>query len=276
MHTTKKTILIVEDDARVAKAMGIRLQAAGYAIQTASDGGTAMRLAENDPPDLIIADIFMPMGAGFALAYRLRQSGFKVPIIFVTGSRDPKVRKAAEEFGAVAFIEKPYEPEALLAAVARGVDATAVAARMTEPPPASPPLSTKKTILIVEDDEKIALSLSVRLKAANYEVEVAADAATALAAGSRHRPDLIILDITMPGDSGFVVAEQVRQHAASPPPILFLTASKMPGFRERAKELGAAGYVEKPFDGQTLLAAIRQALGQPPQAAEPAAEQFSF
>ena len=64
-------------------------------------------------------------------------------------------------------------------------------------------------ILVVEDDQNIALALVVRLRAAGYEVMTAPDAVLAVSMALKHRPDLILLDLLIPGGNGFLVAERV-------------------------------------------------------------------
>lgn len=122
----------------------------------------------------------------------------------------------------------------------------------------------KSKILLVEDDEKIVKAVSIRLKSQGYEVVTAFDAVMAMAKAMEHHPDLVLLDISMPGGNGFTVAERLQNSSLAGIPIIFLTASKEPGLRDRAKELGAVGYLEKPFETQELLAIIQQALAGHP------------
>jgi DNA-binding response OmpR family regulator len=119
-----------------------------------------------------------------------------------------------------------------------------------------------KKILIVEDDQNIAKALAIRLKAAGYEITVSPDAMTAVAAAVKIQPDLALLDISVPAGNGFTVAEKIQELVATATPIIFLTASKQPGLRQKARELGAAGFFEKPYEAQELLTAIRRALGE--------------
>ena len=116
-----------------------------------------------------------------------------------------------------------------------------------------------KTLLLVEDDTKIALALGIRLKAAGYTVITAPDAVHAMDQAVRHAPDIVVLDINLPGGNGFVVAERLR---ASPKtatlPIVFVTASKTPGLHERARSVGAVALIEKPFSATDLLEAIER------------------
>jgi len=120
-------------------------------------------------------------------------------------------------------------------------------------------------ILIVEDDKKIATAIAVRLKAEGFEVEIAMDAAMGIAFARRIEPDLVILDISMPAGDGFIVAERMRGLSQTMfTPFIFLTASKQPGLKERAQEVGAADFLEKPYQAADLLASVNNALAGTP------------
>jgi len=109
---------------------------------------------------------------------------------------------------------------------------------------------------VVEDDRKISLALAVRLKSSGYRVLAAYDALAA-----RHEPDLVILDITMPAGDGLDVAEKIQnRNNTVGTPMIIITASREPGLKERATELGAVAYFEKPFRASNFLAAVRYAL----------------
>lgn len=124
--TTRKTVLIVEDDVKTAKALAIRLEAAGYQVLTAPDGVQAVQHAMDHRPDLIITDIWLPVGIGFSLAQRLKRAGLgNIPLVFITASRLPGLKQAAFQLGAAAYFEKPYDPEALLQTIAKILDPTA-------------------------------------------------------------------------------------------------------------------------------------------------------
>lgn len=132
------------------------------------------------------------------------------------------------------------------------------------------PMLTQKCILIVEDDCKIAKALALRLNAAGYQTILAQDGWTGVQCAVGRRPDLMLLDISLPAGDGFTVAERIRKQSRIPIPMIFLTASKRPDFRERARAMGAAGFFEKPFDTEALMCAIRIATsgkhGPPPSA----------
>jgi DNA-binding response OmpR family regulator len=117
-----KKVLVIEDDKKIAAALGIRLEAAGYHVMTAPDGFSGLKLALETRPDLILMDIWMPVGMGFSVVQRLQSLGLGgIPIIFITASKLKGLRKTAEKLGAIAFFEKPYNADELLAAVAEGL-----------------------------------------------------------------------------------------------------------------------------------------------------------
>jgi DNA-binding response OmpR family regulator len=118
-----------------------------------------------------------------------------------------------------------------------------------------------KRILIIEDDEKIAYALSVRLSAHGYPTWIARDGVLGLSMAVSNRPDLVVMDITLPTGDGFTLAERIKCNVPTPPPIIFLTAGKSPELRDRAMQLGAAAFFEKPYEAEALLSAVRQALG---------------
>ena len=123
MNTNKQKILIMEDDKKIATALGIRLEAAGYEVFTAGDGFEGLKITRDRQPHLIIMDIWMPVGLGFSVAQRLKSLGFgHIPVIFITASKVKGLRQTAINLGAAAFFEKPYDPEELLLAVSKALE----------------------------------------------------------------------------------------------------------------------------------------------------------
>ncbi len=117
----------------------------------------------------------------------------------------------------------------------------------------------KKKVLVVDDEEDFAKALKIRLKANGYEVVLAHDSIQAIMMANQEKPDLIILDILIPGEDGFSVSEQLKQGEETRPiPILFLTG--VPGGERRAYQSGASGYIMKPYQPEVLLETIRKVL----------------
>lgn len=135
-----------------------------------------------------------------------------------------------------------------------------------------------KKVLLVEDDRKITLAVGVRLKAMGYELATASDAVSAVAQARKFAPDVVLLDINLPGGDGFVVAERLHSlMQTSATPIIFITASKQPGLETRAQAVGATAFLEKPFDATQLADAIELSLGNalPFGSADEQAEHFA-
>jgi len=123
-----------------------------------------------------------------------------------------------------------------------------------------------KKILLVDDDPDVRLAMHVRLKANGYDTCFASDALTSVSEARKERPDLIILDLGLPGGDGFVVIERfMRQPALAVIPIIVVSARDVSGNRERAIKAGAKVYLQKPVQNSELLAVIRKALGEPEQ-----------
>ena len=98
-----------------------------------------------------------------------------------------------------------------------------------------------KKLLIVEDDQHIATALGIRPTSCGYEVVIVSDAMNGVNTALKLRPNLVLLDISMPVDNGFTVAERLQRLLPTMTPFIFLTASKLPGLREKAKDLGDVG-----------------------------------
>jgi DNA-binding response OmpR family regulator len=125
-------------------------------------------------------------------------------------------------------------------------------------------------VLIVEDNEDLAFGLRNNLEIDGYAVEVAADGPSGLAAARRHRPDLIVLDLMLPGMDGYRVLRQIREDGLGMP-VLILTARGEEADKVRGFRLGADDYVTKPFGVLELLARIEALLRRSRPAAAPAA-----
>jgi DNA-binding response OmpR family regulator len=124
-------------------------------------------------------------------------------------------------------------------------------------------------VLIVEDNEGLAFGLRNNLEIDGYGVDVAADGPSGLAAARRLRPDLIVLDLMLPGMDGYRLLRQLREDGQTVP-VLILTARGEEADKVRGFRLGADDYVTKPFGVLELLARI-EALLRRAKAAAPAA-----
>lgn len=113
-------------------------------------------------------------------------------------------------------------------------------------------------ILIVEDEDSFSDALSFMLRREGYEVFIAADGNTAVTEFDKHGPDLVLLDLMLPGISGTEVCRIIR--GKSTVPIIMLTAKDGEVDKVVGLELGADDYVTKPFSSRELLARVRAVL----------------
>jgi DNA-binding response OmpR family regulator len=125
---------------------------------------------------------------------------------------------------------------------------------------------TKKKILIVEDDQDMRRALNVRLRANNYDTAFASDAIEALSIARKEKPDLVLLDLGLPGGDGFMVMDRMKDIASlSCLPVIVVSARDSEGNEDRALSAGAEAFFQKPVDNEQLLASIRLTLGDADQ-----------
>lgn len=116
----------------------------------------------------------------------------------------------------------------------------------------------KQKILIVDDDENIAELISLYLTKECFDTKIVYNGEDALAAFDTYQPNLILLDLMLPGIDGYQVCREVR--AKSPTPVIMLSAKGEVFDKVLGLELGADDYVMKPFDSKELVARIRAVL----------------
>jgi CheY-like chemotaxis protein len=132
--------------------------------------------------------------------------------------------------------------------------------------------ATPKKILVVDDNEVILKTISLKLQAAGYRAVTALDGAEAVSAVRKDSPDLILLDISFPADDvggvewdGFrIMAWLHRLEAVKKTPVIIITGGEDAKYKDRAVAAGAVAYFHKPIDHDDLLKVIRATLGGNP------------
>jgi two-component system alkaline phosphatase synthesis response regulator PhoP len=132
-----------------------------------------------------------------------------------------------------------------------------------------------RRVLLVEDEPGLVMTLSDRLKSEGYEVGVASDGPTGLARATRERWDAILLDIMLPGASGFDVVRDIRQQRVATP-VIMLTARGQIVDKVLGLRLGADDYLTKPFDMLELLARVEAQIRRANQATTPGTAKYAF
>jgi len=122
------------------------------------------------------------------------------------------------------------------------------------------PTNPPSHILVVDDDLEIAESIHFALTAKGYLVSVANDGNTGVAIAETSQPDLMIIDMMMPGRSGFLVLERLAQTTDRLPPVIMITANEGLRHRQYAEMLGVTEYLMKPFPMDRLLESVSKLL----------------
>ena len=123
---------------------------------------------------------------------------------------------------------------------------------------------TNRKILLVDDDKDLLRGMGLSLRACGYDVVSAQDAVTAVSTARNTKPDLIVLDIGLPGGDGFVVMERLSR-LPNFIPVIVVSARETGPNRQRALDAGATAFFQKPVDRAAFMSSVREALGQPAQ-----------
>ncbi|MEJ2119817.1 MAG: response regulator [Alphaproteobacteria bacterium] len=119
-----------------------------------------------------------------------------------------------------------------------------------------------RSVLVVDDEPNIVLSLEFLMKQAGLEVRTAADGQAALASVQANTPDLILLDISMPNGDGFEVCRKIRENPVwQDIRIIMLTAKGKDSERERGLAAGADDYITKPFSTHEVIDRVAAQIG---------------
>ena len=121
---------------------------------------------------------------------------------------------------------------------------------------------SRPLVLVAEDDADVREMIVRKLRADGLDVHSVADGLSALDAAKTMRPDLVLLDVMMPGMTGLQICEELRSHVATRDlPVVLITARARAVDIEIGYEAGADDYIVKPFSPRDLVARIRRGLG---------------
>ncbi len=121
-----------------------------------------------------------------------------------------------------------------------------------------------KRILVIEDQQDNRQILRDLLTSADFEVIEAVDGEAGLAAAAAHKPDLILMDVQLPGIDGYEATRRLKGDALlRDVPVIAVTAHALSGAEEEARAAGCDGYISKPISPRQLLAKVREYLSRP-------------
>lgn len=248
MQPAQTTILIAEGAGIMRQALANQLQAFGFApVLQAKDGARALQLLRSEAVHLVIADLDMQDMDGLSLLESMRAEPrfASLPFMLMAAGLDRESASKAIRLGIGDLLVKPFTTRRLIERIQRLLQRdTEAAAR-----PAEAASAERATILVVDDTPE-NLQLVADLFRERFKVKIAHNGEKALAiCQSDAPPDLILLDVMMPGMDGFEVARRLREHHASEyTPIIFVTAMTDEASRQKGLNLGAIDYVSKPID----------------------------
>jgi signal transduction histidine kinase/DNA-binding response OmpR family regulator len=235
--------LVADDDPRRALLLKGLLMSLADRVLVAHDVDTALATARTEHPALAVVAGAM-RDALALLAILEHDPDTHKTAVMVVGDSDRRADMLAA--GADDLLEFPIQPAMFRDACLRLVES----GRREAP-----------RVLIVDDDPSIRMICREVLELGGYQVRDAGSANAALAEARRFRPDMILLDVLMPGIDGYRTAEMIRADPAiGMAPIMFLSARGDTADKVRAFRSGAEDYMVKPFDAAELLARVGKAL----------------
>jgi signal transduction histidine kinase/CheY-like chemotaxis protein len=247
-------VLVVDDvESNIYVAQGI-LEHYEINVDTAVNGIEAVeKIKTGAVYDIIFMDQMMPEMDGDEATKIIRESGYVHPVIALTANIVDKKDHEFTEKGYDGFIGKPIEIEQIERSLKRYIR-DKYASTLFAPVPV-----TKPVVLII-DDAPAALTLLNDILKPYYRVLAARSGQAGLAVMEKQKVDLVLLDITMPGLSGFDVLERLSE-AAMKVPVILVSASEQPQDQIRGMLLGAVDFLRKPFDKQTVLKRVKLHVG---------------
>ncbi len=230
-----KSILIIEHNPEVASSMTGKLENLGYRVKTAGDEITLAK-AEEAAPDVILLDVMMPGLNALKFLQELKESPLRGVPVIITSLVGGKLKEDSLRLGAIDFFRKPLNFEKLDAKLKK--------------------VSSRKTILVVDDDPMILRLLEARLGSMGYEVITAPDGETALETAEARVPDIILVDVVLPDMDGLEVINRLKEDespVAGIPVIAFTGRVSLDGMEG---VLGIDKFVGQSFSADDLVSEV--------------------
>ncbi len=245
VKSPRGTVLVVEDEPQIAWLLKARLLSAGFKVIVSDRGHDALAVARRVRPDVITLDHRLPDVEGLGLLEILRHDPeTKAARVLMVSGAD--VREEALRAGASAFLLKPLTTSSFLASVE---------ALLKERQ------GSRGRVLVVDDDPQITAICAEVLSNQGFDVDRAGSVAEATACIARKRPELLLLDVSLPDGDGFRFFETLKaDRAGGPMSVIFISARSDTSAKVRALKLGGDDYLTKPFDALELGARVESVL----------------
>lgn len=247
-----KKILVIDDEFAIAQLIKLYLEEKGYDVEMALSGTEGVKKAKELKPDIITLDIMMPEMNGFQVMEVLKNNPdtSKIPFVLISVVGGPQ-KERGFRLGAVDFISKPLDEDVLIKSIKKVEDNLS----KTE--------ETKGEILIVDDEKDTANLIKVYLEDRGFKTFVASNGPDGISLAKEKKPDLIVLDLRMPGMDGFAVIKVLKMDKATEKiPVIILTGHDTKGYREKCLMLGASEYFIKPFSEKDFTEEIEKKINK--------------
>lgn len=267
-----KKILIIEDEKVLLDVLQKKLISQGYDVSAAEDGQDGIAKIKEIKPDLILLDIIMPKKDGFEVLAELNQDPeiSSIPVIIISNSGQPVEIDKALKLGVKDYLIKTeFDPDEVVNKVMK-VFGEKPAAEQKEHIYKEANNEEKKEngsgtkILIVEDDKFLRDLIIRKLKSEGYEVIFAVDGEEALKKIKEEKPNLILLDLILPGIDGFEILKQVKSDSSEKIkdiPVIILSNLGQRDDVEKGINLGAVDFLIKAhFTPAEIVDKVRQVL----------------
>lgn len=248
-------ILVVDDEAGVCESIKRTFSYVGFTVFTATSAQKALNILNKQKPKIIFLDLLMPDVNGLDLLQQIKKINENVIVIIVTVKDDEETKKRALQLGADEYITKPFSFDELrTVAVQKIQNLLELRGHMAKP------------VILVVDDEKTARNNLKDFILPRYEcdIEEAGDGQSAIEKVKKLKPDVVFLDIRMPGMSGIDVISEIRQISPDSRMIV-ISAWGSQDVITKAMQMGAFDYIEKPITLSVLqerLEAVLTSMGK--------------
>jgi len=262
-----RKILIIEDEPVHLNVMKAKLEYEGYEVIVATDGETGYQKIMEEKPDLVLLDIILPKLDGFGIMERLRTKGKPAPtIIVVSNSGQPVEIDKALKLGAKdCLVKAEFSPAEVLEKVQKVLGEKVVPKVKTSsqsPSNSEIYVGSRNHLLMVEDDKFLRDLIVQKLIREGFKMKEAVDGEEGLKMVREERPDLILLDLILPGLDGFEVLKRLKADAASKDiPVIVLSNLGQKEDMDRAMAAGAEAFMVKAhFTPGEIVAKIKATL----------------
>jgi len=294
---SKIKVLLVDDEEAYVKTLAERMEMRDVESQVALSGEEALKILEGgEPPDVMVLDLRMPGLQGMEVLERVKKDYPHIEVIILTGHGGEQEEKEAQRLGAFHYLQKPADTSLILKTVrsawqksiqaavdfvkdsreefdrsmtaaalaqagatdaAREVMKDTASGRQKAAPNGEEATESLK-VLLVDDEEDFVRTMAERMEMRDLGSDVALDGETALKMLQEEAPDVMVLDLRMPGIDGMEVLRRVK---ASYPRIevIIMTGHGSDEEEVEARRLGAFDYLRKPVDITELMETIKAA-----------------